>query len=123
MLLVPALALLLGGCAVTSADGQRLRPGSDAFADYVERVFREQNAVAGDLMLELDSADPDSEQYIGLEAAELSIIRACRGLNELAVRQRDGEPLGGPGALQRARQAPECERAADEVATILQGLP
>ncbi len=92
---------------------------SDEFADYVESVFRRQNEVASALALELESEDPDSERYDRLDEAELELLNACVGINELAARQRDDDPLGGFKALKRARQAPECERAATAAATAL----
>lgn len=118
-LTVAGLLLTLTGCAVTGAGGQRLRTGSDAFADYVETVFRRQNEIATALSDALDQADPDSARYAALEAAELDLLVACRGLNELAQRRRNGERVGGFGALKRARQAPDCERAADQAAALL----
>ena len=93
---------------------------SDEFADYVESVFRRQNEVASALALELESEDPDSERYGELDAAELRVLNDCVGINELAARQRDGEPLGGLKALRRARQAPECERATVAAAALQQ---
>lgn len=120
---IPAVIVVLGlattGCAVTSADGERLRPGSEAFADYVETVFRRQNELQLELALELDDEDPGSARYAALEAVELELLQACRGLNELAARRRDGDEGGGPGALKRAREAPECERVSDKAAALL----
>jgi len=119
ILLVAAVVLGLGGCAVTAVNGTRMGLKSDEFADYVESVFRGQNEVASALALELDSEDPDSDRYDRLDAAELELLNACVGINELAARQRDGEPLGGFKALKRARQAPDCERATEAAARIL----
>lgn len=100
-------------------DGRRLRPGSDAFANYVESVFRLQNEAATELALALDTEDPGNTRYEALEDAELDLLRACRGLNELAARRRDGESPGGAGALRRAREAADCERAAIAAAELL----
>jgi hypothetical protein len=119
MRLIPgsfAIVALVAGCAVTSVDGERLRPGSDAFSDYVESVFRRQNEIATELALALDDETIETERYEALEEAELELLRACRSLNELAEAQRDGESPRGIGALKRARQAPECERASDDAA-------
>jgi hypothetical protein len=111
VLLLPALLLGLGGCAVTAVDGSRMGLKSDEFATYVEKVFRQQNEVASALALELESEDPGSERYAELDAAELALLDACVDINELAAAQRDDEPLRGFKALARARQTPECERA------------
>jgi hypothetical protein len=107
----PLFALGLAGCAVRSLDGDRLPVRSEAFADYVEAVFRRQNEVATELAFAFDNPDLDDAGYARLEAAETNLLEACRGLNQIAQRRRDGDPLGGLGALSRARQAPECERA------------
>jgi hypothetical protein len=116
--LVPALVLGLAGCAVTAVDGTRMSPKSDEFAAYVEAVFRRQNEVASALALELEGENPDSAHYDELDAVELDLLDACLGINELASRQRDGEPLRGFKALKRARQAPDCERAASAAANL-----
>jgi len=121
ILLASALILGLGGCAVTATDGTRMGLRSDEFADYVESVFRRQNEVASALALELDAEDPGSERYDELDAAELALLNACVGINELAARQRDGDPLGGLRALKRARQAPECERATAAALNLVPG--
>jgi len=96
-----------------------MRPSSDAFSAYVEDVFRRQNDIATGLLFALDTADPDSERFIELEDAELELSTACLGLNEMARRRRDGEPIRHLGALKRARQAPECERATEKAAALL----
>ena len=103
--------LPLTGCAVASVDGERMKLRSAEFATYVEAVFRRQNAVAADIALTLDSEDTDDATLIALEEAELALLAACIGMNELARAQRDGATIGGLAGLKRARQAPECERA------------
>jgi hypothetical protein len=92
---------------------------SDAFADYFESVFRNQNELADRLAAALDEADPDSARYAALDAAELDLLTSCRGVNELARRRQNGESAGGLGALKRARQAPDCERATQAAAALL----
>ena len=114
-----AFGPLLAGCAVTAVDGQRLKPRSDAFAAYVEAVFRRQNDVATALLFALEDAEPDSPRYAELEAAEGRLLTACRGLNEIAQARRDEAELGGFAALKRARQAPDCERATLAAETTL----
>jgi hypothetical protein len=114
-----ALFALATGCAVTSVDGERLRPGSDAFADYVESVFRRQNEVATALALAIDDEPAGSDRFAALEDAELDLLIACRTLNELAEASRDGERPGGMSALRRARLAPDCERATERADELL----
>lgn len=104
--------MLVAGCApVTTLDGERLPVRSEAFADYVEQVFREQNRVATELAFALeDSADP--ARLDALETAEDALFAACADLNAMAAARRDGRRMGAFRALAAARQAPECERAA-----------
>lgn len=106
-----AVLTLLAGCAVTSADGERLRPGSSEFRSYVERVFREQNRVASDLAFALEAA-PAGSAAADLGAAEDALLEACEGLNELAALRRDDQRLGPKRGLQAARTAADCENAA-----------
>jgi hypothetical protein len=114
-----AVLVLIGGCAVTRVDGERLRPGSDDFSDYVESVFRRQNEVATELALAIEDESVETDRYAALEDAELALLVACRGLNELALAQRNGERIRGLGALKRARLAPECESATNRAASLL----
>jgi hypothetical protein len=108
-----------GGCAVSSQDGQRMRLKSDAYADYVEQVFQHQSEISTELAFVLADEDPDSPRFARLEDAELDVLDACRGLNELASAQRSGTRPGGFAALKQSRQVPECELAADAAATAL----
>lgn len=96
-----------------------MRLGSDAFAAYVEAVFRRQNEVAAELALALEREPLESERFSRLEDAELGLLTACRGLNEIARAQRDGERIGGLGALKRARRTPDCELATERAAALL----
>lgn len=100
----------LSGCAsVPTADGQRLRLGSDEFREYVERVFREQNRVADAVAFALEapgSQDPE------LAAAEQDLLAACAGVNELATARRDQQSLGLRSSVSAAKSVPDCERAA-----------
>jgi hypothetical protein len=107
-----AAALALTACAITTVDGERLRPGEPEFADYVESVFRLQNEAATELAFALESAEFESALYLRLESAEETLLAACDGLNELASRRQRGEEDRNLGALREARNAPDCERAA-----------
>ena len=117
--LITPVLLLLTGCAVTSAGGERMGLRSDAFAGYIETVFRRQNEVATDLLTELDNEDPESDRFQSLDAADYELQIACREMNSLARANRDGELDRGLAALRQARTAPECERATDAAAALL----
>lgn len=116
---IAIVSLACGACAVVTGDGTRLRPGSDAFADYVESVFRQQNEVLSALAFALDAADPDSATYVVLEEAEAEVLELCDGLNALATARQRGERVGGLGALGTARRAPECARVSEAARTLL----
>ncbi len=100
----------LAGCAgsLLTADGERLRLRSEAFAEYAEGVFRLQNEVLDALAFALDERPEDS----ALVAAEDHVLEACAALNGAALRRQRGDgtrPLRDLGA---ARSVPECEAAA-----------
>ena len=108
--LVVCLLLSLSGCAaVPTADGQRLRLGSDEFREYVERVFREQNSVADAVAFALDAPGARDAE---LAATEQELLAACAGVNELATARRDQRQLGLRSSVRAAKSVPDCERAA-----------
>lgn len=115
---IGSLALCAGCGSVVTLDGERLGVRSDAFRDYVERVFREQNRVATALAFALED-ERDPERLDVLESAEAALLDACAGLNEIAALRRDGDRLGRLRALDAARAAPACERAAAEAEALL----
>ena len=86
---------------------------SSAFQDYVERVFREQNRWATELLHAQDEAEGDD--YAALVRAEDSLLAACAGLNELAAAARDARDLGRLRQAKLARSAPECEKITSDV--------
>ena len=116
---VAAAALSSGCAAVTTEEGERLSVRSEGFAEYVERVFREQNRVATELAFALEDAPVGSARFDALDAAEELLLSACAGLNELAAARRDGGRAGGLRGLRAARQAPACERATSAAAAAL----
>jgi hypothetical protein len=118
---VLGIVLALAGCAVTSQDGQRMGIRSDPYAAYVRDVYRQQSEVSDTLIIALDEADPDSARYAELDAADLAVLTACRGINELASAEQSGDSPRGLAALKRARQVPECERAVQDAVVVLGG--
>lgn len=96
-----------------------MRLKSDAYADYVERVFRLQSEVSTELAFLLADEDPGSLRYPQLADADDAVWSACLGINELAAEHQSGDRPAGPGALKRARGVPECERAASEASDLL----
>jgi hypothetical protein len=114
-LLVATLALQ-GCAAVSTAGGEPLALRSPEFRAYVERVFREQNRVADELAFALDAAPARAE----LTAAEQVLLEACAGVNELATSRRDERRLGLQKRIAAARSAPDCERATQSAAVLLE---
>lgn len=115
-----AIAASLVGCAtVTTTDGERLAMRSAEFQDYVERVFREQNRWATELLNAQEEAQ--GERYAQLIRAEDSLLAACSDLNELAAARRDERALGVIREAKLARSAPVCETTTLEVRGIVTG--
>ncbi len=98
---------ILAGCAVLTADGERLALTSPAFRSYVERVFREQNRIADQFAFALEG---ESAAPAVVTAAEQSLLDACAALNELATARRDEQHLSLRQRSTAARSAPMCER-------------
>ena len=114
---VLAATLALQGCAaVSTAGGEPLSLRSPEFRAYVERVFREQNRVADELAFALEAAPARA----GLNAAEQALLTACAGVNELATSRRDERRLGLQQKIAAARSVPDCERATQSAAALLE---
>ncbi len=118
--LAAAAGVVAAGCApVTTLDGERLAVRSEAFAAYVEEVFREQNRAATSLAFALEDS-ADVVRLDALEAAEETLLDACAGLNALATTRRDGGRAGAVRGLSAAREAPRCERATADAWAVLE---
>jgi hypothetical protein len=98
------------GCAgsLATADGERLRISSAAFADYAERVFRLQNEVLDELAFSLAERPDD----IALLNAEEMLLEACADINEVAVRRQRGGGVRPLRDMEAAQSVPACESAA-----------
>jgi hypothetical protein len=114
---VLAASVVLGACAVVTADGQRLALTSSEFPAYVERVFREQNRLADQFAFALEDA---AGAPPGLEAAEQALLTACADVNELATARRDERRLGVRRSAAAARSVPACEQATRSSAATLE---
>jgi hypothetical protein len=101
------VALMLAGCAVLTADGERLALTSPEFRSYVERVFREQNRVADQFAFALEGEQGAPAE---VTAAEQSLQDACAAVNELATARRDERHLSLRRQSAAARSVPLCER-------------
>jgi hypothetical protein len=117
---LPILVLiyLLAGCSwpwVGKIGGTGL--SKEAFARYVEEVFRFQNRMTSEVMM-LTAMDEDDD-FSGLLKSEQRMQRVCAPLNEYV--SRDIEGLGSGLSLQRqvVKTALDCDRAAHEVDRLL----
>ena len=113
---------LLTGCAstVTATDGRTLRLNSPEFRVYVERVFREQNAVATALAFSQDEAS--GVRYDTLLELEDGLLAACAELNALAAARRDSRALGVREQARMATTAPGCEATTQRTQEALDAL-
>lgn len=73
----------------------------------MERVFREQNAVATALAFAQDEAS--GVRYDTLLEFEDALLTACAELNALAAARRDSRALGVREQARMATTAPGCE--------------
>ena len=122
--LAALFSVMCGGCVTTveTLDDTELRITSDAFRDYAERVFREQNRIVSALAFSLEDEALDPETIGRLEEAETRVLTACRDLNVIAARRRDRGPRRPLAEMRAARTVPECERSVDSVARELADL-
>ena len=122
--LVALFSLISAGCIATveTLDGGRHRISSDAFREYAESVFREQNRVASILVFRLEDEQLEDATMTRLEDAEARLLAACSELNELAVRRRDREGRRLFADARAAKTVPECERAVEAVEQTLAAL-
>jgi hypothetical protein len=113
---------LLAGCAstVTATDGRTLRLNSPEFRVYVERVFRDQNAVATALAFAQDEASGD--RYDTLLEFEDALLTASAELNALAAARRDCRALGVREQARMATTAPGCEATTQEIQEVLDAI-
>lgn len=114
---VALFSLMSTSCVATveTLDGVRYRISSDAFRAYAEEVFREQNRLASDLVFRMEDERVEAAELERLERAETRLLEDCRDLNEIAVRQRDGQRRRLIAAARAAKSVPQCERAIDAV--------
>lgn len=122
VLLIVLTPAFLAGCAavVTTTDGRALAMRSPEFQGYVERVFREQNRVATELLYAQERAA--GGQYDALLGLEDALLRACEGLNELAAARRDDRRLSLLRRARLARSSPGCEAATLQTEAALEEL-
>jgi len=121
VLLVAAAVI---GCApyVTTANGARLRPGSEEFRAYAERVFRQHNEISTAMAYALDDTDGPGEidlQQAKLFGADDRMMQACYALDEVAIARIDERRVTMSQLLSVSRTITECERATVAAAAVI----
>lgn len=117
-------SVMLSGCVATveTLDGAAHRITSEAFRDYAEAVFREQNRIVSMLVFRMEDERVEPATLELLEQAEAQLLADCRDLNEVAVRRRDRERRRWVADARAAKTVPTCERAVDTVVRMLADL-
>ncbi len=117
-LMLVSIMVTLPGCALPFFGGYGEQGMSrEEFTRYVEVVFRLQNSITSEVMILLESDDP--QKHEGLLQAEQQMQEACRPLNEYASRDIDGLSIGLFLRRRVEKSAIDCERAAQEVKSLL----
>lgn len=105
--------ITLSGCIT-------LAPEGEAFREYAERVFREQNQVTDEIMWrmpDIEVKNPDLATQ--LAQAEMEMFAACEPLNELAILYRDQQKPGLIKKFSSARSVRSCDQATQSATTLL----
>ena len=109
-LILSACTMPLGGYGV---NGQT----KEEFTRYVEGVFRLQNSITSDLMLEQEAGEADPQNALSI--AEQAMHKACVALDEYAARDSEGLSTGLWLRRKVEKSAGECEQAALKVKALL----
>jgi hypothetical protein len=112
------LALQLSACAIGryGSEGR----SREEFAKYVENVFRLQNKVTSQIMILTDSGNSHLQEP--LSRAEQRMQEMCSSINEYAARDIDGLNISFFLRRRVEKSAEDCEKAAQEVETLLNGI-
>ncbi|MDT8427664.1 MAG: hypothetical protein RQ757_02735 [Pseudomonadales bacterium] len=120
--------LLLAACVplVQTTDGRTLRASSAEFQDYVENVFRRQNATAIALLEALEASysreSPTALQQ-RLEALDIELLEHCQALNTVAMARQDNRDINRAQQLELVDAVSSCDRTSLEIKQFLDTLP
>jgi len=106
------LLSLLNGCATF---------GYASTADYVESVFKRQNAISTLIMM-LSDSDLSAKDYDSLLQTEAKMQQACRLLNSYAIKEMSHESTSLLFKKQVKDSAENCEASTDDVESLLDDL-
>lgn len=89
----------------------------EEFTRYVENVFRLQNSITSEVMMQLEG--DETKKHEAILQAEQHMQEVCGPLNEYASRDIDGLNIGFFLRRRVEKSAIACERAAQEVKSLL----
>lgn len=88
-------------------------------AEYVESVFKRQNAISTQVMM-LPETELDAEDYEELLQAEAKMQRDCKLLNDYAVKEMDRESTSLSFKKQVRDSAEGCDLSIEDVESLLE---
>ncbi len=89
--------------------------------DQVESLFRRQNHASHQVMMLLleESENIDLEK---IEQAELSMLKACKALNEFAILERDNQKISLSKKQKIISSIPVCEKKTATLEKLLHDI-
>ena len=118
LMLIFIMAPPLSGCALPFFGGYGEQGMTrEEFTRYVEDVFRLQNSITSEVMMQLEG--DDTKKHEALLQAEQDMQGACRPLNEYVSRDIDGLSTGLFLRRRVEKSAIDCERKAQKVKSLL----
>ncbi len=89
--------------------------------DQVESLFRRQNQASHQVMMLLIE-EPENIDLEKIEQAELSMLEACKALNEFAVLERDNQKISLSKKQKIISSIPACEQKTSDLEKLLQSI-
>ena len=111
--------LLLSGLLVASLSACATGRLSSDLRQRAQDVFRYHNQLVSQLILLSSDVSLTEARMSELEQAEAIMVRACKPLNQVAAKVRDGEKPGIFPRLNVPRTLNECERQTKAVEKML----
>lgn len=122
-LVLGALVAACNTVQVRYPDGTTAYQDREAFAAYVEQVFRYHNRVVDDLiMVTALGAAAETEPHHALVAAERAMSHSCQPLNDAVAARIEGRKLGLFETLALPAAVPACEAASRRLATLIPAI-
>ncbi|NOQ34842.1 MAG: hypothetical protein GQ569_03000 [Methylococcaceae bacterium] len=104
----------LTGCAVFNEIFEY-----ESTAEYVESVFKRQNAISTQVMM-LSGTELEADEYEELLQAEAKMQQDCKLLNDYAVKEMDRESTSLLFKKQVKDSAEGCDLSIEEVESLLE---